>query len=161
MRQLTVAEDAGIGIVAGEILQQLVEGVFLGVGTGVGSNALLIQAALINDTQTTVVVVSGMDALDALGQQRNNISVTTDIVVVTTLTIFGHAAGYQVLHAEGTVAFVGHAVDDEQLHGVMFQWFHNELFRVAALKRRKDNLLELRRYPSEERSSGQRWCRRC
>ena len=105
--------------------------------------------------------MAGMDTLDTLGQQGDNITVTTDIVVVTTLTIFGHTAGNEVLHAEGAVAFVGHTVDDEQLHGVMFQWFHNELFRVAALKRSKDNLLELRRYPSEERSSGQRWCRRC
>ena len=134
MRQLTVAEDAGIGIVGNEVFQQLVEGVLLGVGTGVGSNALLIQSALIDDAQTTVVVVTGMDALDALGQQGDNISVTTDIVVIATLPIFGHASGNEVLHAEGTVAFVGHTVDDEQLHGVMFQWFHNELFRVAALK---------------------------
>ena len=93
-----------------------------------------IQSALIDDAQTTVVVVTGMDALDALGQQGDNISVTTDIVVITTLTIFGLTAGYQILDAEGTVALVSHAVDDEQLHGVMFQWFHNELFRVATLK---------------------------
>ena len=134
MRQLAVAEDAGIGIVGSEVFQQLVEGVLLGVGTGVGSNALLIQSTLIDDAQTTVVVVTGMDALDTLGQQGDNISVTTDIVMIAALTIFGLTAGYQILDAEGAVALVGHAVDDEQLHGVMFQWFHNELFRVAALK---------------------------
>ena len=115
-----MTDDASIGVLDGEFFQQLVKSVLLSFGTSVGGMAVLIESSLIDNAEGAVVVVSGMDALDALGQQRNNISVTTDIVVVTTLTIFGHAAGNEILHAEGTVALVGHAVDDEQLHGVMF-----------------------------------------
>ena len=46
--------------------------------------------------------------------------------MVRSLTVLGYAAGNQVLHAEGAVALVGHAMDDQELHRVMFQWFHNE-----------------------------------
>ena len=42
VRQLTVAEDAGIGVLGGEGLQQLVEGVLLGLGASVGRMAVLI-----------------------------------------------------------------------------------------------------------------------
>jgi hypothetical protein len=67
--------------------------------------------------------MTGMDALDGLGQQRNDITIAANIVVVRTLSIFGLAAGNEVLDTEGLVAFVGHAVNDEKLNG--FQRFHN------------------------------------
>ena len=66
MRQFTVAEDAGSGILSCEFFQQLVERVLLGLSAGVGSFAVLIKTALIHDAQRTVVVVAGMDALDGL-----------------------------------------------------------------------------------------------
>lgn len=48
MGQLAVAEDAGIGVLGGEGLQQLVEGVLLGLGASVGRMAVLIKTALID-----------------------------------------------------------------------------------------------------------------
>lgn len=96
----------------------------LGVGAGVGGNAILIQTSFIDNAEAAVVVVTGMNALDVLGQQGNDIAIAADIVVVGALAIFGFATGYQVFHAEGVVAFVGHAVDDQQFHGVVFQGFH-------------------------------------
>lgn len=97
----------------------------LGVGAGVGGNAILIQTSFIDNAEAAVVVVTGMNALDVLGQQGNDIAIAADIVVVGALAIFGFATGYQVFHAEGAVAFGRCAVADQQLHGVMFQWFHN------------------------------------
>ncbi len=43
-----MAEDAGIGVLGGEGLQQLVEGVLLGLGASVGWMAVLIKTALID-----------------------------------------------------------------------------------------------------------------
>jgi hypothetical protein len=98
--------------------------VFLGFSASVGSNAVLIKTTFIDNTQRTVVVVTGMNALNGLGQQGNDIAIAADIVVVRTLAILGLTAGYQVLDAERAVARVCHAVDDEELYG--FQWLHNE-----------------------------------
>ena len=124
VRQLTVADDAGIRILGSEFLQQLVKGVLLGLGASIGRLAVLIKTTLIDNAQGTVVVVTGMNALDCLGQQRNDIAIATDIIVVRTLAILGLAAGNEVLDTERTVARVCHAVDDEELNG--FQWLHNE-----------------------------------
>ena len=97
----------------------------LGLGAGVGGNAILIQTALKDNAEGTVVVMAGMNSLDGLGQQGDDIAIAADIVVVAALAILGFATGYQVFHAERAVAFGGCAVADQQLHGVMFQWFHN------------------------------------
>ena len=117
-----MTNDAGIGVLGGEFLQQLVEGVLLGLGASISSNTVLIKAALIDDAQRTVVVMTGMDALDALGQQRNDITIAADIIMVRALAILGLAAGNELLDTEGLVAPVGHAVDDKEFY--RFQWLH-------------------------------------
>lgn len=96
-------------------------------GTGVSRLAVLIQTALIDDAQATMVIVTGMGALHSLGQQRYDVTIVANIVMVRALTVLGYATGNQVLHAEGAVALVGHTMDDQELHRVMFQWFHNEI----------------------------------
>lgn len=100
----------------------------LGLGASVGRLPFLIKTALIDNAQRTVVVVTGMDALDALGQQRNDIAIAADIVVIGTLAILGLAAGYQVLDTERAVAFCRRTVNDDELD--RFQWFHNLWLKV-------------------------------
>ena len=97
----------------GKGLQQLVEGMLLGLGAGVFCNASLIQTALIDDTKGAVVVMAGMDTLDALGQQRDDTAIVANIVVVAALAVLGLAASNEVLYAEGLIALIGHAVDDK------------------------------------------------
>jgi hypothetical protein len=46
-----VAYDAGIGIVVGEGLQQLVKGMLLGFSAGVFCNAIGIKTAFIDNTE--------------------------------------------------------------------------------------------------------------
>ena len=108
-----MAEDAGTGIGLGELLQQHVERVLLGIGAGVSRTSLGIETALIDDAERTVVVMLGMNALDTLGQQGDDVAVTADIVVIGTLAVLGHAAGNEVLNAEGAGTLVGHTVDDK------------------------------------------------
>jgi hypothetical protein len=61
-----------------------------------------------------MVVVLGMNALDRLRQEWNDIAVASDIVVITALAVLGLATGNQVFRAEGPVAFGRRAVDDQQ-----------------------------------------------
>ena len=124
--QLTMADDAGSGILGSELLQQFIESVLLSLGTGIGTTAFLVQTTLIDNAQGTVVVVAGMDALDSLWQQGYDIAITAYIVVVATLAVLGFSAGNEVLHAERAVALVGHAVDNDELDRL--QWFHNNGF---------------------------------
>ena len=108
-----MTEDAGIGVLGGEFLQQLIEGVLLGFGARVTGTSFLVQPAFIDDAKGTVVVVPGMDALNGLRQQWNDIAITPHIVVVAALAVLGFAAGNQVFHAERSVALVGDTVDDQ------------------------------------------------
>lgn len=86
--------------------------------------AVLIKTTFIDNAKRTVVVVTGMNALDGLWQQGNDVTIAADIIMVRTLAILGLATGNQVLDTERTVARVCHAVDDEELN--RFQWLHNE-----------------------------------
>ena len=109
-----MTDDAGIGVLDGEFLQQLVKSMLLSFGTGVGGMAVLIESTFIDDAKGTIVVVTGMNALHVLGQQRNDVAIATDIVVVAALAIFGFATGYQVLYTERTVALGGCAMYHKQ-----------------------------------------------
>ena len=144
-----MAEDAGIGVLGGEGLQQLVEGVLLGLGASVGRMAILIKTALIDDAQRTVVVMAGMDALDGLGQQGDDITIAADIVMVRALTILGLAAGDEVLDTEGAIALCRCTVNDEEFNGFQGLHFSNTNFTNIT------NFTELRKHGLEPvRSTG-------
>jgi hypothetical protein len=98
----------------------------LGFCTGVSRFAVLIKASFIDNAQRTVVIVLGMDALDAFRQQRDDMAITTDIVVITTLTESGNAAGNQGLYAERTVALGCGAMDYEESDRGVFKWSHRD-----------------------------------
>jgi hypothetical protein len=115
-RELAVTKDASIGVVTGEIFQQLVEGVLLGLSAGVGRMALLIETSLVDDTKGAPVVAFDMDALDALRQEGDDVAVASYVPVVGYLAPLLLACINQGLHAEGAVAAVSYAVHDEILH---------------------------------------------
>ena len=118
-----MTEDTGFGVLGGEFLQQLIEGVLLGLGACVPVTSFLVQPAFIDDAKGAVVVVPGMDTLNVLRQQWNDIAIAPHIIVVAALAVLGHAAGNQVFHAERPVALVGDTVDDQEFD--RFQCFHN------------------------------------
>ena len=105
-RELTVTEDASIRVVGCEFLQQLIQGVLLGLGTGVGRMAVLVETSLIDDAKGAPVVAFYMDALDRLGQERDDTAIVTDIVVVGHLAVFLLSAVDQGFDTEGSVAAV-------------------------------------------------------
>ena len=113
--QLTMTNDAGSRVVAGEGFEQLVEGVLLGFGAGVGRFAVGIETAFIDNTEGTVVVALDMNALDALGEQGDDAAIVTHIVVVRDLAETLEACVDEALDAEGTGTLVGYAVDHEVL----------------------------------------------
>ena len=113
-----MAEDAGRRIIMYEGFQQLVEGMFLLLGTSVGWHAVFIQTSFIDYAKGTTVIALGMDTLNRLRQQGDNSPVITDIVVVATLPVLFYATVYQLFHAEGLVAPVSHAVNNNVLNGL-------------------------------------------
>ena len=113
--ELTVTEDAGCGVVDGEGFQQLVEGMLLGFGAGVGRFAVGIETAFIDNTEGTVVIALDMNALDALGEQGDDAAIVADVVVVRDLTETLETCVDEALDAEGTGTLVGYAVDHEVL----------------------------------------------
>ena len=117
-----MTKDAGIGVVTGEIFQQLVEGVLLGFSTRISGFAFLIKASFIDNAKGTVVVALGMHALDTFRQQRDDSAIKADIIMVTALAVFGLAAGNQVFHTERKVALRSSTVNHKEFYG--FQRFH-------------------------------------
>ena len=87
--------------------------------------------------------MAGMDALDGLGQQGDDIAIAADIIMVRALTILGLAAGDEVLDTEWLVAAVGHAVDDEEFNGFQGLHFSNTNFTNIT------NFTELRKHGLE------------
>ncbi len=122
-----MAEDAGVGIIISKILQQLIKGMLLGLGAGVAGSAVLVQATFIDNAEGTVVVVAGVNALGVLRQERNDIAVETDVVVVTALAVLGFTTGNQVFNTERAVAFGGGAVDDQESDVIGIEGFYNFL----------------------------------
>lgn len=51
MREFAVAEDTGFGVVLMEILEELVEGMLLSLGARIVSDTVLVETALIDDSQ--------------------------------------------------------------------------------------------------------------
>ena len=115
-RELTVTEDASIRVVGCEFLQQLIQGVLLGLGTGVGRMTVLVETSLIDDAKGTPVVTLHMDALDALREQGDDVAIASHVPVIGHLTPLLLSTVNQRFHAEGAVAAVSHAVHDEILH---------------------------------------------
>ena len=60
VREVAVAYDAGLGVVAVEQLQELVERCLLLRGAGIVVFTLGIDAAFVTDAERTAVVASGM-----------------------------------------------------------------------------------------------------
>lgn len=91
--------------------------------------------------------MAGMDALDGLGQQGDDIAIAADIVMVRALAIFGLAAGDEVLDTEGAIALCRCTVNDEEFNG--FQGLHDdqELENSRIIK------------TSGERKTERPWCR--
>jgi len=113
IRQFRVAYDAGIGIVVGKGLQQLIEGMPLSLGASICRTAILVQPALVDYTKGTIIIVPCMYTLYALGQQGDDITAAPYIVVVAALPVLGPATSYQQISAERSVVSVGYAVNDK------------------------------------------------
>ena len=90
----------------------------LSLCTCVGRHAVFIQTSFIDYAKGTTVIALGMDTLNRLWQQGDNCPVITNIVVIATLTVLVNTTFYQLFHAEGLVAPVGHTVNDNVLNGL-------------------------------------------
>ena len=134
MRQLAVTHNMGRRIFGLEFLEELVHRVLLSLCAGVSRLAVLIQTTFIADAKGAMVVVTGMNALHRLWQQRDDVAIAQDVVVIRALSVLGFACSDEGFNAERAVAFRCTAVDDEQLHIGVLQRFQCFAHRAGALK---------------------------
>ena len=123
MRQLAVTHDVGRWIFGLEFLEELVHRVFLSLSAGIFRLAILIQTTFIADAKGAMVVVAGVNALHRLWQQRDDVAIAQDVVVIRALSVLGFACSDEGFNAERAVAFRCTAVDDKQLHIRVLQRF--------------------------------------
>ena len=123
MRQLAVTHNVGRWIFGLEFLEELVHRVLLSLSAGVSRLAILIQTTFIADAKGAMVVVTGVNALHRLWQQRDDVAIAQDVVVIRALSVLGYASSDEGFNAERTVAFRRTAVADEKLHIGVFQRF--------------------------------------
>jgi len=97
MGELTVTEDAGIGVVDLERLKQVPEGGLLLGSAGVGRMACGGEASLIADADGVLVVMAGMGASQVLMTGLIDLTIASDVVVITGEPEAGIMAGYEVL----------------------------------------------------------------
>ena len=134
MRQLAVTHDMGRRILGLEFLEELVHRVLLSFSAGVFRLAILIQTTFIADAKGAMVVVTGMNALNRLWQQRDDVAIAQDVVVIRALSVLGFAGSDEGFNAERAVAFSCTAVYDEQLYIGVLQRFQCFAHRASALK---------------------------
>jgi hypothetical protein len=115
-REVTMAEDVGVGIVCPQTAQQGMKGGFLFTGPGVSGKTLGCQAALVADADAVLVVMAGMGTGEVLVTGVIDMAVLGDVIVVAGETETGIVAGDEVLNGEPTVAARGAAVNDDQIN---------------------------------------------
>lgn len=111
-----MADDAGLGVFDGQILQQVEHGLLLGLGASVGFFAVGIETALIADAEGTAVVVAGMSPTDVLGENGNYLAIQTNVIVVGGLAESSIACGNQGFDAERACDLGRTAVNDQEFH---------------------------------------------
>ena len=77
-----MAYDAGIGILLGEILQQRLHCLLLGLRAGVVSLAVSIKASFIHYAERAAVIAPGMSSTYILRKNRDDLAGVSDIVVI-------------------------------------------------------------------------------
>ena len=115
-----MADDAGVGVFGCQVFEEGEHRCLLGLGTGIGRTAILVETALVADAERTTVVVTGMGSTDVLGEDRHDGTVATDIIMIGGLAEASDARGNQRFHAEGPVAARGATVNHKEFHGIMF-----------------------------------------
>ena len=115
MRQLTVAEDPGIGMVGLQRLQQMPEGSLLLSGARVGRMFQLVQASLVAYADGVLVIASGMGADEVFMTGLVDVSITGDIVMIPREAETVFMVGNEPFDGVRAVAARGTAVDDDEI----------------------------------------------
>ena len=115
-RQVTVAQDDGLGVVDAQRLQQGVQGSLLLGGAGVLGSALGVQSALVADADGVLVVVAGVGTDEVLVARLVHLAVAGDVVVVAGESKAAVVAGDERRHRERLVLPRRTAVNDYQIN---------------------------------------------
>jgi hypothetical protein len=100
-----MAYDAGLRVVAMQLLQKLVEACLLLRSTRIGSLSSSANAALVADAERAAVVASGVGSTNSLRKNWNEVAVTANIPVIRWLTEFRIACCNEIIYRE--ISFAG------------------------------------------------------
>jgi len=116
MRQLTVTENLGIGVVNLERLQQSPQGVLLSLGAGVFRDAVLVESSLVADADGMLVVVPGMGSDEVLMTSLVGLSIAGDVIMVAGEPESRLVTGNQPGDRERTVATRRATMNDNKIY---------------------------------------------
>ena len=110
-----MAYDTCIGILLSQLPEQGEHRSLLSLSPGIGRTTFLIETAFVANAEGTVVVMPSMSPTDILGENGDDGTVATDVVVIGGLAEAGIARGDKGFDRERTVTVRGAAVNNEQL----------------------------------------------
>ena len=111
-----MTKDISFWVELGKLFQEGTHGRFLCFGTGISKASMFINTSFIDDTQRAVIIMTGMDALHILRQERLDAAIKADIVMVADLTKAGTTCGNKLLGAEWLIALSGGAVANDEFY---------------------------------------------
>ena len=114
-----MADDAGLRVVAMQLLQELVEGCFLLRSTSIGSLSTSGNAAFVAYAERAAVVASDVGSANSLRQDWDEIAVTAHIPMVRWLAELRFACCNKVIYREITVAARSGAVNYDEFYVVV------------------------------------------
>ena len=119
--QVAVAYDTGLGILFVQLLQKLVERMFLQFGARVGGNAMFVKTAFVAYCYRTVVVAYGMNTTNTLRQGRDDTSIAAHVIVIRYL-------------AEPFISGIGKSVDSQRLVTPVACAVNHEVFHILVVQ---------------------------
>ena len=87
--------DTGFGILSGQFFKKSIHRCLLGLSPSIDRMAGNIKTAFVANTERAAVVVAGMGTADILGEDRDDGTIATDVVVIGGLAKAGIASGDQ------------------------------------------------------------------
>ena len=117
--EFAMAYDAGLGIVAVQLLQEFVESMLLLWSASIGSLSTSANAAFVAYAERAAVVASGVGSADCLRQGGDDVAIAAHIPVVTGLAEFCFASCNEIVYRKITVAPSGGAVNYDEFYCVV------------------------------------------
>ena len=114
--EVSMAEDAGVGVGLLQPAQQPQQGTFLAGRTGVGGVAMLVETPFVADAQRVLVIAYGMGTDKLFVARLVGLAVAGDVVVVARESEAIRVTADECCHGKALVRARGRTVYDNQIN---------------------------------------------